>query len=269
MTAMTTDFKEETMQPAKITKPNERFIKEYVCQDCNMTVTQKEMEIPAGPRKGEWIIANFGCKCADIQLEKEQKNIRDDLKNRNIKRFFDHYSLINSSLETATLENYEPTSNELAKAKQNITNYIQEFDGKKNLLLHGSYGTGKSHLSVAITKEIMKQGKECLFLSLPKLLTKIQGTYSNKGVTEEELLEVIQRVDLLVLDDLGAEHNTDWAITKIFEILDDRSGKSTIYTTNLGSTELRKRFNERNFSRLMESTEIIVMNGRDYRRKEF
>lgn len=254
---------------SKITKPKERFIKEYVCPGCNMTVTQKEMEIPIGPRKGEMITANYGCKCADIKLAEEAKKQREQLRNDKMKQLFDYYSLLNGSLKVATLENYKPTSNELAKAKQDITNYIQEFDGTKNLLLVGSYGTGKSHLSVAITKKLMERGKECLFLSLPKLLTKIKDTYNNKGVTEDELLEVIKRVDLLVLDDLGAEHNTDWAITKVFEILDDRSGKATIYTTNLGSKELRERFNERNFSRLMENTQVIVMNGQDYRRKEF
>lgn len=253
-----------------IDKPNERFIKEYVCPDCNMTVTQKEMEIPAGPHKGKWIVANFGCKCADIKLAEESKQIRKNLRHKRMKQSFDYYSLINNSLENATLENYQPTSEELAQAKHDITTYIQEFDGKKSLLLHGSYGTGKSHLSVSVTKKLMEQGKECLFLSLPKLLTKIQGTYgNNKGVTEEELLEVIQRVDLLVLDDLGAEHNTEWAVAKVFEIIDDRAGKSTIYTTNLSSKELKQRFNERNFSRLMENTDIIIMNGRDYRRKEF
>ncbi|GGB61445.1 DNA replication protein DnaC [Lentibacillus populi] len=254
---------------SKITKPKERFIKEYVCSGCNMTVTQKEMEIPIGPRKGEKITANFGCKCADIKLAEEAKKTRANLQNEKMKQFFDYYSLINESLKAATLENYEPTSNELATAKQTITDYIQEFDGTKNLLLVGNYGTGKSHLSVSVTKKLMEQGKECLFLSLPKLLTKIKETYNNKGVTEDELLEVIQRVDLLVLDDLGAEHKTEWAITKLFEILDNRAGKATIYTTNLDSKELRERMNERNFSRLMENTEVIKMNGRDYRRREF
>jgi len=252
-----------------VPKPKERFIKEYVCDGCNMTVTKKEMEIPIGPRKGEKIIVDSGCKCADIQMAEQAKRTRSRLRSKKMKELFDYYSLINKSLEKATLENYEPTSNELAKAKQDITNYIQEFDGSKSLLLHGGYGTGKSHLSVSVTKKLMERGKECLFLSLPKLLTKIKETYNNKGVTEDELLEVIQRVDLLVLDDLGAEHNTEWSVSKLFEIIDDRAGKSTIYTTNLSSKELKKRFNERNFSRLMENTDIIIMNGRDYRRKEF
>lgn len=257
------------MEAANVMKPNEQFIKEYVCPDCNKTITQKEMEIPIGPRKGEWITANYGCKCPDIKMAKESERIRKKLKNDKMKQFFDYYSLINNSLEHATLENYEPTSNELMAAKQTITNYIQEFDGTKNLLLVGNYGTGKSHLSVAVTKKLMEQGKECLFLSLPKLLTKIKETYNNKGVTEDELLEAIQRVDLLVLDDIGAEQQTEWATTKLFEIMDDRAGKATIYTTNLNSEKLRAQINERNFSRMMENTEIIKMNGRDYRRKEF
>lgn len=257
------------MEAAKIARPNERFIKEYVCPSCNMTVQQKELEIPRGPYKGEKIIANFGCKCADHELAYEARRKQAHLKNKKMKRFFDYYSLINSALKDATLENYEPTNEELSKAKHNIMNYIQEFDGTKNLLLVGDYGTGKSHLSVAVTKELMEQGKECLFLSLPKLLTKIKETYNNKGITEDELLEAIQRVELLVLDDIGAEHHTGWVNSKLFEILDDRSGKSTIYTTNLNSKDLRLRINERNVSRMMENTEVINMNGRDYRRKEF
>lgn len=252
-----------------ITKPNERFIKEYVCPGCEMMVMQKELEIPLGPRKGDWIVADYGCKCADIRLVEKAKQRGAEMANRKMKQFFDYYSLLNDSLKTATLENYEPTSAELAKAKQDITDYVEGFDGMKNLLLHGNYGTGKSHLSVSATKALMAKGKQCLFLSLPKLLTKIKETYNGNGVTEDDLLAAIQRVDLLVLDDIGAEHHTEWANTKLFEILDDRSGKSTIYTTNLNSKELRAQINERNFSRMMENTDIITMNGRDYRRKEF
>ncbi|MYL56171.1 DnaC replication protein [Virgibacillus halodenitrificans] len=257
------------MEQISLLKPKERLIITYDCEGCGRTVQKKEMQITGGPNKGEWIEVNVGCKCEDLKLAKEAGQRRVQLRSEKMKQFFDYYSLMNDNLKSATMENYEPTSQELATAKQNIMNYIQEFDGKNNLLLHGSYGTGKSHLSVAITKKLMEKKKECLFLSLPKLLTKIKETYNNKGVTEDELLAVIQRVDLLVLDDIGAEHHTEWANTKLFEILDDRSGKSTIYTTNLNSKELRAQINERNFSRMMENTEIITMNGRDYRRKEF
>lgn len=250
-------------------KPKEKTIQEFTCEGCNEHVVQKELVIPVGPRKGEKTIANYGCKCEDIKLARRVIDAEKRTKQKRLQRTFDYYSLVNHSLQQATLENYQPTSAELAKAKQAITNYINDFDGTKNLLLHGTYGTGKSHLSIAVTKKLMEKGYQCLFLSLPKLLTKIKETYNNGGVTEDELLNMIQQVDLLVLDDIGAEHNTDWVNAKLFEVLDSRAGKATIYTTNLNSKDLRERINERNFSRMMENTKIIRMNGRDYRRREF
>lgn len=257
------------MESIKLKKPISKVIAEFKCEGCGEEVKQTRLQIPKGPRAGEEIIANYGCRCEDIKLAKQAIERRNQLRKDKMTDFFDYYSLINDNLQTATIENYEPTSDDLKQAKQQVINYIANYDGKKNLLLTGSYGTGKSHLSVAVTKKIMEKGKECLFLSLPKLLTKIKDTFGNKGVTEDELLQVIKRVDLLVLDDIGAEHQTEWANTKLFEVLDDRSGKSTIYTTNLSSKELRVQVNERNFSRMMENTDVIKMNGRDYRRKEF
>lgn len=257
------------MEHINIDKPKERLLNEFECEGCYELVQQKEMIIPIGPKKGESILVNQGCKCADIELSRQAIALNKKLKANKMQRFFDDNSLVNKSLQKATLENYEPTSEELSKAKRQITNYINDFKGEGNLLLHGNYGTGKSHLSIAVTKELIKKGHSCLFLSLPKLLTKIRDTYNNDHMTEDKLLEHIQKVDLLVLDDLGAEQQTEWSNTKLFEIMDGRSGKSTIYTTNLGSKELREQMNERNFSRLMEDTEIVIMNGQDYRRKEF
>lgn len=250
-----------------IIEPEGVFIKKYVCDGCYQEVEQKEMTIPVGPMKGTKTLINFGCKCADIELIRETKAKNGRLRKGKLEEVFNHYSLLNDSLQAATLENYEPTNEKLAKVKGKIEDYINGFDGKKSLMLFGGYGTGKSHLSVSITKKLMDKGKRCLFLSLPKLLTKIKDTYNNDGVTEDELLEMIKKVDLLVLDDLGAEHPTPWTVAKMFEVIDDRAGKSTVYTTNLSSKELRERFNERNFSRIMENTESIGLQGEDFRRK--
>lgn len=257
------------MESIKLSKPKSELIAEFICEGCGEEVKQTKLQIPKGPRAGEEVIANYGCKCEDIKLANQAKERRRQLRKAKMMQVFDYYSLINDNLQTATIENYDPTNEALQQAKQQVINYIAEYDGKKNLLLTGSYGTGKSHISVAVTKKLMEQGKECLFLSFPKLLTKIKETFSGNGITEDELLQMIKRVDLLVLDDIGAEHHTEWANTKLFEVLDDRSGKSTIYTTNLGSKELRAQINERNFSRVMENTDVIKMDGRDYRRKEF
>nr|WP_279665210.1 ATP-binding protein [Ectobacillus ponti] len=150
------------------------------------------------------------------------------------------------------------------------------FDKEKpqNLLLAGSYGTGKSHLARAATIELMQQGYSCMFISVPKLFAKIQESFNkNSSFSESQFISYLQSVDLLVIDDLGTEHygkDTDgesWGHTKLFEILDGRAGRHTIYTTNLVEEALEDKVNGRNFSRILDNTEIIYMVGPDFRRK--
>ncbi|WP_174615250.1 ATP-binding protein [Virgibacillus ihumii] len=258
---------ESIKQHIKIPKHN--LLQTFVCDGCNQYVSQTELIIPSGPREGERVIANYGCRCEDIKLAKAAEQKYSRLKRSKLMDSFNYYSLINDSLKEATLDNFELLDSNLKRAKEKVLAYIHSFDRKQNLLLKGNYGTGKSHLSISITKELMKRDYECLFLSLPKLFTKIKRTYDTKGITEDELLNVIQHVDLLVLDDIGAEQQTEWSTSKLFETLDDRSGKATIYTTNLSSDELKERVNERNFSRMMDNTNVIVINSLDYRRRNF
>lgn len=257
-----------------IIKPKETFIQELTCEGCNQIVTQKEMTIPVGPRKGETFIANMGCKCEDIAIAKAEVKARKDGKLNKMQQSFNEHSLVNRSLQKATFRNYKPTTWQLGDIKSRMMQYAREFDVNQssNLLLVGGYGVGKSHLSIAVTKELIAKGHTCLFLSVPKLLTKIKQTYGgNSEFDEADILNIIESVDLFILDDLGTEYtnartgNDNWTHTKLFELLDSRSGKPTIYTTNLTGEELRQKVNSRNLSRIMDGTEVIEMDGPDYR----
>ncbi len=261
-----------------IFKPQEKIIDEFICKGCGHPVQQKEMVIPIGPYKGEKTIANFGCKCEDIKLvENVIKQSREN-KLKRLNRIFDENSLINKSLRTATFRTYKPTTTDLGHTKSRLMTYAKEFKKAEssNLLLVGDYGVGKSHLAVAITKELINKGNTCLFLSVPKLLTKIKQTYGgNTSFNEADILDLIASVDLFVLDDLGTEYTNlrsdddNWTHTKLFEVLDSRSGKPTIYTTNLNGEQLRGKVNSRNLSRIMDGTEVIEMSGPDYRMRGF
>jgi DNA replication protein DnaC len=256
----------------------QKQIAHYCCLGCEREVRRMEMVIPMGPKKGEKIVNNQGCKCKDKPLAQQALQQRQQLVGEKMKSNFDYYSLINKSLHKATFANYKPTSKNLQDAMLQIRDYAKNFnDDSGNLVITGTYGTGKSHLSVSATKIVMSKGKSAIFVSFPKLLTKIRSTYNNGGITEEELLHIIQKVDLLVLDDIGAEQSkkvndkdhVSWAQSKLFEIIDDRAGKPTIYTTNLDSAGLTDNVGERNMSRMMEDTLVIKMDGEDYRRKGF
>lgn len=224
----------------------------------------------------------FKCQMAEEERKLSRSILKANQKQRmkNIQTLFEEESLINPKLRNATFEDYHPTNQGLMKAKSILQRYANNFSKENpvSLLLIGNYGTGKSHLSVAAIKELMKKNYTCLFISTPKLLSKIRSTYNKSSEhTEEKIIETLTKVDCLVLDDIGSEQSkqqTDindqsWATSKLFEIIDNRIGKHTIYTTNFETGELQQRLGGRNFSRMMEDVTAIEMYGDDYRLKNF
>lgn len=250
----------------------------YDCEGCGQEVSVTEMAIAGGRDKGKIEKFYLGCRCGDRVLADRAIENDKKAKTNHMKGLFNQNSLVNESLKKATFDNYIPPTEALNFAKVQLQLFVKDFDPKnpQSFLLKGTYGTGKSHLSYATAKALLENQHSALFLSVPKLLTKIKETY-NQGskFSENDLLDFVARVDVLILDDLGAEYTNNrnqadnWVWTKLFEVVDGRSGKSTIYTTNLGSTELEQKVGTRNFSRIMDNAEIIVMDGKDYRRKAF
>ncbi|WP_082786599.1 ATP-binding protein [Sporosarcina psychrophila] len=253
-------------------------LEKYDCEGCGEKVKLTEIPIMGGPDMGKVEQFILGCKCGDKDIELRVIENERKAKMNRAKGVFDQNSLVNQSLLKATFENYVPPTPELEKAKRDLVEYAWTFNPRegKNLLLTGTYGTGKSHLSFSVAKKLIENGHTALFLSVPKLLTKIKETFNAKAsFSENDLLNYIAEVDLLVLDDLGTEYTNmrngadNWTWTKLFEVIDSRSGKHTIYTTNLSSTELESKVNARNFSRIMDNTDVVKMDGRDYRKKTF
>lgn len=222
-------------------------------------------------------------KCKEKEFLKEffkkQEEEVLELKKKKLQQMFEENSLINPKLQNATLENYHPTNQELEKAKSIAKRYADNFceENPISLLLIGDYGTGKSHLGVAILKELIKSGYTGIFISTPKLMTKLRSTYNKESeFTEAQIIDQLTNVDCIVLDDIGAEavkagdsNQHTWTTSKIFEIIDNRIGKHTIFTTNYEINELQQRLGGRNFSRMMENVHVIKMYGDDYRLRNF
>lgn len=250
-------------------------IRTYNCSVCGSPVRVMRAVI-----KGQERIIDRCLECENRQMAHEAKENRKRAIARRMQEIFNEESLINESLKNACFENYHPKTELQLKAKQVAMQYVQYFstDKPSNLLFSGPYGVGKSHLAVAIVKELMKKGHSCIFISVPRLFTKIKSTFGRKdGLTEDQIMQSLVQVDCLVLDDIGAEHievdrdgkGTGWGVSKIFEIVDGRSGKHTVYTTNLTGRQMETRFGERNISKLMQYTITQRVDGEDYRRRAF
>ena len=126
----------------------------------------------------------------------------------------------------------------LAFAHLSASRFAQEYDPRDGtgLLIIGKIGTGKTHLAVGITKDlILNKGISCLFYDYRELLKEIQNSYNaTVQTTELDVLRPVFETDVLVLDELGAVKPTEWVWDTVSLILNTRynDNRTTIITTN-------------------------------------
>lgn len=166
-------------------------------------------------------VVKDGCDCEMIALAKQStENYYKKQRKIKAERIFNQ-SIMNEDLKKASFDNYEPTNKQLDYAKQLCQRYASNFnlDNKQSLLIQGSFGTGKSHLSMSIVKTVKAKGYTVLYMNVPQLISTIKNTYSNQtAMTEQELARIVSDVDLMVFDDYGINMN-DFATSKMFELI--------------------------------------------------
>ncbi len=124
---------------------------------------------------------------------------------------------------------------------------LEEFDHKW-LLLIGTYGCGKTHLAAAIANQCLAQGKPALFLNTPDLLDYLRAAYAPSAeTTYDERFDEVRTAPILVLDDLGTESPTNWAVEKLYQLLNYRYNARlpTVITTNRDLKDMDQRIASR------------------------
>ncbi|MCX7973353.1 MAG: ATP-binding protein [Candidatus Aminicenantes bacterium] len=188
--------------------------------------------------------------------------------------------------QNCTFKNFEVHNDShkdaLRISKQFVKNYpIQDV----GLLFIGPCGVGKTHLAVAIIRELIeKKGVPCAFYDFRDLIRHIQSTYDPEAdLTTSEVLEPVLMTPVVVLDELGAKRTTPWVEETIFYIINYRYNekKLTIFTTNYldkreedkksefykkGEDTLIDRIGVRLHSRIYEMCKIVELWGEDYRK---
>src|SRR5262249_47520474 len=93
-------------------------------------------------------------------------------------------------------------------------------DAGRGLWLYGSSGTGKTTLAMLVSKTTLEAGRSVAIYSLPKLLARIRRTYDAEAGEQSysDLFERLATVDLLHIDDLGAENRTEWVLEQLYAL---------------------------------------------------
>jgi len=148
-----------------------------------------------------------------------------------------------------------------------VANVGANLDAGRGLWLTGGCGTGKTALAMIVSKAAIDAGHTVAIYSCPRLLSVIRESIdSQDGVLP--VLDSLTAVDLLHIDDLGAEHRTEWVLEQLYTIINGRyeDERSTIVTSNLGPDELAEQLGERIVSRLEGCCELLPFYGADARR---
>jgi DNA replication protein DnaC len=191
--------------------------------------------------------------------------------------------------EHCTLESFEPGNPSLRTALEKAVAFCAGYphlgaDEGLGLLFSGDNGVGKSHLAVAVLRELITgKGARGQFWDFHELIREIKSSYDRETKTTElQVLEPVVETDVLLLDDLGAWKMTDWMNDTLFYILNSRymAKRPTIITTNyqdvtreqaVAADALRRReflverIGQRLRSRLMEMCLVVRLQGNDHR----
>lgn len=220
------------------------------------------------------------CQCdqytAEVQAQvQEQVNEQKAVSKSNV--LYNQSILQDENIACARFDNYR-TESEPA-AYQNLMTMQQYatdiLNGQVfNILLYGPPGVGKSHLSYSLLHDInvrSNNSMSCLFIDIDEMLRKLRDSFNNpeSKYTEFYFTSLMSEVDVLVLDDLGAETGneqtekraSDFTGRILRAVANSRQRKVTVVTTNLGGEQLNRMYDGKTLSRLSKNRKAVIFNG--------
>ncbi len=210
------------------------------------------------------------CQCEQERIEKEREAYLQRQREADLGKLR-ALSDMSPKLRSCRFEDYKFTADNSA-AYRICRKYANSFDlmlaKNQGLLLWGGMGTGKTFSAACIANVLLGKGVSVIMTSFVRLLG-----MSNGFDIDGDMLNSLNRAQLLIVDDLGAERSTDFALEKVYSIIDSRysAGLPMILTTNLSLAEMQSTANlryARVYERILEICYPVQFRGRSFRSSE-
>lgn len=207
------------------------------------------------------------CKCAKAKRDREQAEWDMAQRAQRIQRM-KRTGFPDSEMTRWTFERDDKTDPATTGVSLRYVEHFNEMLKKgKGLVFYGNVGTGKSYQAACIANALIDKGFPCLVTNFARLINTIQGMYDGK----QQYIDSLDQFDLLVIDDLAAERDTEYMGETVFNIIDARyrCGKPLIVTTNLTADELmnpKDLRKKRIYSRVLEMCFPVAVSAKDRRR---
>jgi DNA replication protein DnaC len=217
--------------------------------------------------KDTGFIGNVKCGCYKQKLiTLYYKN--SELENAITTNNFDNFNLDLFSSHKLGEEKFSPRKNMENNLEYILKEYLPNFAVvSTNLLFYGNPGSGKTYLSYCIAKAVLDIGYLVIYKTSDELIKNLREIRFNNDTSLESL---ILECDLLIIDDLGAEHLNEFSITELFNIINKRilTNKKMLISTNLTLPGITKQYSERIASRLIGEFKLCKFYSEDIRIKK-
>lgn len=206
------------------------------------------------------------CQCQsearELELAKE-KQLQEQQRIARLKA----NGLQDASLRQFTFANDTGINPEMQKAHSYVEHWPEMKATATGLLLWGNVGTGKSFFAGCIANALLDQGVPVLMTNFSRILNALTGMFSDD---RNKYIDSLNHYSLLIIDDLGMERGTEYALEQVFNVIDARlrSNLPLIVTTNLTLDELKHPADlahERIYSRVLERCIPLKINNQNIR----
>lgn len=231
------------------------------CEFCKNKLFRKQIKVKLNSKESVFKLEYERCNCKDAvkyweRFDKERQELLEQEErlnyireyNRKVDRLFSQ-SKIGYAMRNKTFDNFivNPNTAEIIKNIKEYTKNITIGNEKRGLIIIGKNGVGKTHIACSIANELIKCQIPVIYGTLINLLSEIKHSYDEESqFSEMQYIKMYSTINMLIIDDLGKEKPSAWAMEKLFTIINNRyeSGLPIIITTNYNQETLLERISE-------------------------